>query len=149
MIVRVASPETCAEIAALLELAATQAVRGLCVRGRDGRLAAGVLYDGWLPNSVQAHMYVASPIAGRRLLPHAFLFPFTEAGKGVLWSMIRSTNARSLALAAHLGFREADRVRDGYAVGVDLVRVEMRREHCRYLGEKHRWGARQQMEATA
>lgn len=131
----VASPLDRATLARSLELTPSSSMRGLCVRDGRGRIVAGVLYDGWLPNSVQAHMWVASPIACRHLLPHAFLYPFHEAGKGVLWSMIRASNSRSLALAKHLGFREEGRVRDGYAVGEDLVRVEMRREECRYLRE--------------
>lgn len=119
-----------------LELPGAERMRGLAVRARDGRLLAGVLYDGWLPNSVQAHMYVPSPIACRHLLPHAFRYPFVQEERGVLWSFIRSDNARSLKMARHLGFSEEGRVRDGYAVGVDLVRVEMRRENCRWLREE-------------
>lgn len=115
------------------------AARGICAIDRRGMIRGGVLYDTWSPNSVQAHMATETPIAWRALLPHVFLYPFLgehadgEGGRGVIFSLIRGSNRRSLAMAKALGFREADRIRDGYDKGEDYVRIEMRREECRFL----------------
>jgi hypothetical protein len=106
------------------------AVDGNGVRG-------GVLYDLWTDSAVQCHMWADTPVAWRALIPAVFEYPFLEAGRRVLIGAIRSTNAKSLATAKHLGFQECGRVPDGFSEGVDLVLVHMRREQCRYLKEAH------------
>lgn len=126
-------------IASRLGLHLTPAARGICAVDGQGNVRGGVLYDTWMPNSVQAHMATDTPVAWRVLLPHVFVYPFLgpkadgEEGRGLIFSHIRSSNQRSLAMAKALGFRLAERIRDGFAVGEDLVRVEMRREECRWL----------------
>lgn len=99
----------------------------------SGRILGMVGYDGWTENAVQAHMAVETPIAWRALTGPAFAYPFLEAGKSVILAIIPASNARSVKLARRFGFRETYRVRDGWAVGEDLVLLEMRREECRWL----------------
>ena len=129
----------------------SRAARGICAVDERGTIRGGVLYDTWAPNSVQAHMATETPIAWRALLPHVFIYPFLGPkadgadGRGVIFSLIRGSNARSLAMAKSLGFREADRIRDGYNMGEDYVRVEMRREECRFL---HGWPRAARKEAA-
>lgn len=124
--------------------------RAGCVLTRDaraikavsgaGRILGMVAYDGWMPNSVQAHMAVEVPAAWRALLGPAFRYPFLQARKGVLVGVIPASRARSVAMAGRLGFREAHRVRDGADVGEDLVVFEMRKDECPWLGEEMNHG---------
>lgn len=117
-----------------------------CVLGRNaraiqavdaaGRIRGVVAYDGWTENAVQAHMAVDAPVVWRSLLPAVFAYPFLEAGRGLLLGVIPAGNARSCAMARRLGFREAYRVKDGWAKGEDLVVHELRRAECRWLKEK-------------
>lgn len=110
--------------------------RGLVAVSKRGTVCGGVLYDGWTENSVQVHMATSTPIAWRHLLPAAFQYPFEECGRGVLLGLVRGHNVASVKMCGHLGFREAYRVRDGVALGEDIIIFELRREECRFLKRK-------------
>lgn len=92
-----------------------------------------VAYASWTPNSVQMHVAIDTPIAGRHLLVPAFEYPFTQGGCGLVTGLIAANNARSIKLAKRLGFRQAHRIKDGWSVGVDLILHEMTRDECRWL----------------
>jgi RimJ/RimL family protein N-acetyltransferase len=72
----------------------------------------------------------------RELIRAAIDYPFHQLGLVALVAAIAADNAKSLRIAQHFGFRELHRVKDGAEHGVDLVFVQMRREECRYLGER-------------
>lgn len=113
-------------------------VRARAIEARDntGRIRGVVAYDCWTENAVQAHMAVDAPVVVRSLVRAAFEYPFIEAGKEVMLGIIPALNVRSCNLARRLGFREAYRVVDGWAVGVDLIIHELRRADCRWLARK-------------
>jgi hypothetical protein len=102
-----------------------------------GLVKAAVVYDGWTKNACEAHVCIDSPVAGRALLPHALVYPFQHVG--VLLGSVPASNQRALRLDKHLGFREVGRVKDGWDSGVDLVRLELRREDCRFLKDQAYW----------
>lgn len=106
----------------------------------SGRVRGMVAFDAWTSNSVQAHMAVDAPVVWRALLPAAMDYAFRQAGKGLLLGIIPSHNARSVGFTRHVGFREAYRVPDGWALGDDLVVMELRREECRWLRKEARHG---------
>jgi hypothetical protein len=99
----------------------------------SGRIRGMVGYDCWAPNSVQMHLALDAPIAARSLLRPAFEYPFVEAGRGIVFAMVASNAPRVSCLVESLGFARTHCFRDGYAVGVDIVFYEMRRESCRWL----------------
>lgn len=111
----------------------TSSARGIAAVDAAGRIRGMIAYDAWTENSVQAHMAVDSPIAWRALVRPTFSYPFLEAGRGVLLGLIRASNTASLRTAIHLGLEEVARIRDGVAVGEDLVLMQLRRENCRWL----------------
>ena len=98
-----------------------------------------VAYDNWTEAAVFAHMAVESASVWRALLPPAFEYPFLQAGKQLLLGFIVASNVRSMALVKALGFREAYRIQDGWAKGVDLVAWEMRRETWEARRKASRW----------
>jgi hypothetical protein len=105
----------------------------------DGdRILGMVGYDAWMPNSVAMHVAIDEPIAVRHLLKPAFGLPFLHYGKGVIVGTVLSTNEKALAFDKNLGFREVGRITDGWAVGVDLVFLEMRREECRFIDQQRK-----------
>lgn len=114
----------------------TPNARAIEARDASGRIRGVVAYDHWTVNAVQAHMAVDAPVVWRSLLPSVFEYPFLEAGKGLLLGVIPDGNKRSINMTKRLGFREAHRVVDGWAVGEDLVVMEMRRHDCRWLQRK-------------
>lgn len=108
---------------------------------RNGQIAGMVGYDGWTEGSCCMHIALASPAALRTLIRPAFGIPFVELGRRVTLAMVLATNARSLALCHHVGFRDLCRIRDAWKPGVDMVLLEMRREWCRYIPEEVRRAA--------
>ncbi len=133
MRVSAATPDDFAWLAGRTGCAPTASARAIKAVDAAGRIRGMVLFDMWTENAVQAHMAADSPIVWRSLLRPAFSYPFEEAGKGLLLGVIPANNPRSLALVANFGFRETYRVRDGWAVGVDLVFFEMLRDECPWL----------------
>jgi RimJ/RimL family protein N-acetyltransferase len=111
----------------------TRNARGVEVVDAGGRVVGMVAFDAWTPASAQAHMAVEFAAAWRSLLPAAFEYVFNEAGRDVLLGVIASSNARALKFTERVGFREQHRIRDGWAKDEDLVLLELRKAHCRYL----------------
>lgn len=103
---------------------------------REGRIVGMVGYDGWTPNACHMHVAIDEPIAIRRLLRPAFGLVFDAQpkglGLGVAFGSVLSTNEKALALDLALGFRVVGTLKDGWAVGVDIVMLEMRREECKW-----------------
>lgn len=137
MIVRAATIMERRLLAHEIGLLLTDGARGIVAMDGDA-VRGGVLYDGWTDNGVVCHMATSSPIAWRRLLPAVFTYPFNEVGRGVLIGHVKASNEASVRLTRHLGFTEACRVKDGAAVGDDLLIFTMRREGCGYLKEAAR-----------
>ena len=107
----------------------------------DGEIAGMVGYDLWTETSCVMHIALENPAAFRTLLVPAFEYPFVQGGKKVVLAMVRGDNEKSRRLCDHVGFREVYRVRDGIEAGVDMVLYEMRREECRWIGQKLRRAA--------
>lgn len=97
----------------------------------EGRVLGMVAFDGWTQNAAQAHMAVVAPLVWRSLLPESLGYVFGQAGRGLLLGVIPEDNARSVRMVRRVGFRLAHRVRDGWAVGVDLLCFELRPKWCR------------------
>lgn len=133
MIVRAAPSDHFPWLVSRVGCAITPAFRAIEAVDVRGNIRGMVGFDLWTANSVQAHMAVDTPIAWRSLLRPAFRYPFLEGGRGLILGIISAANAKSLAMARGLGFHETHRIRDGQSVGVDLVVMEMRREHCRWI----------------
>jgi RimJ/RimL family protein N-acetyltransferase len=106
-----------------------------------GRIHGMAGFDGWTANSVVLTLALDNPAAFRQLVFAIFHYAFIQAGRGVALATVRGSNARSLKLCRHVGMREAYRVRDGVAVGEDLVIMEMRREECRWIPHADRKAA--------
>lgn len=113
----------------------TERARAIKTIDEDGEIHGVVAYDCWTENAVQAHMAVDSPIAWRSLVRPAFQYPFEEAGLGLILAVIPAGNGKSVRLARHFGFVDTHVIKDGWAVGEDLLFLEMRRENCRWLRE--------------
>jgi RimJ/RimL family protein N-acetyltransferase len=130
--VRPAPAEHYAWIASRAGLVAGSEFRAIEAVAGD-RILAMVGYDGWTPNSCIMHVAIDEPIAIRRLIGPTFQLPFERLNRGVVLASILSTNGPSLKFVRRLGFEKLGAIRDGYAVGVDLVVFQMRREKCPYI----------------
>ena len=100
-----------------------------------GRIRGMVGFDHWMPNSAQAHLALDSPAAARALLPAALDYFFAKSGRSVAIGLVPTSNAKSLRLARHLGFRTTHLIRGGWAPGVDVAVLELHQADCRFLKE--------------
>lgn len=99
-----------------------------------GAIAGMVALDWCTPASAQMTVAIDRPIAVRSLLKAAFDWVFNQAGKEIARGIVRASNTRAIVFDEGLGFKEVGRLRDGWAIGEDLVVLEMRRADCRWLG---------------
>ena len=113
--------------------AVTRGFKAIKAVDARGQIRGMVGYDGWTENAVTSHMAVDTPIAWRSLIPACFEYPFLECRRDILLGVIPADNAKSWGMASHLGFRIAHTVMDGWAKGVGLLLLELRREDCRFL----------------
>jgi RimJ/RimL family protein N-acetyltransferase len=133
LIVRAAPKEHYTWLTDRAGLVASSEFRAIEAVDGDGRIAGMVGYDSWTPNGVFMSVALDNPIYARTLLPHAFQYPFVEAGREVAVVLVRSDNERSRRLVQHLGFKWAYIIKDGWAKDIHLFLYEMRREDCRYI----------------
>lgn len=106
----------------------TRNAKGIKAVDDRGNIRGMVAFDGWTHNSAQCHVASDSPLVWKRLLQAGREYVFLQAGKGVLYAMIRSDNHRALRFAEHACMKLEHRFQDGIAKGVDMVVVRMLRE---------------------
>jgi RimJ/RimL family protein N-acetyltransferase len=110
--------------------------RAIKIVDEGGRIHGMVGYGAWTENSVMCHIALDNPAALRTMVTAGFKYPFEMAGRGVMLATVRASNVRSYRLCRRLGFEEAYRIKDGIAVGEDIILMQMRREDCRFLSRK-------------
>ena len=122
-----------AERAKISESPSLQAIAAI---NDDGEIAGMVGYDGWLPGGCQMHVALDDPRALLTLRHVAFGIPFEQIGLAFVVAPVASNNLRALDFDKRLGFREKTRFADAFGRGVDLVLLEMRREHCKWIRQR-------------
>lgn len=138
MNVETANAEDFAWIAEKLRTPIAGDFRALKAVDSSGKIRGMVGFSHWTRNSVQALFAIDTPIAMRSLLRPTFGVPFEQLGLGVMLTFVPSHSRRGLALAKSLGFREACRIKDGFASGDDLLLFEMTRAECPWLRTSER-----------
>lgn len=135
--IRAASRSEIEWVCGKLPYTATSQTKGV-LNVTEDKIGAAILYDGWTPNAVHVHVYSAGPafLFSPDYLSEIFTYGFVQCGKGKLFTVTPSSETASLAVSRYLGFTETYRMQDGWAVGVDMVIKEMKRENCRFL-RKH------------
>ena len=120
---------------------ASAEMKAIAVLDTAGRIQGMAGFDGWTPNSVVVTLALNAPMAFKKLIWALFHYAFVQAGRGVMLATVKGGNAKSIKLCKHVGMREVYRVRDGIAVGEDLIIFEMRREECRWIAPSLRKAA--------
>lgn len=102
---------------------------------KDGKVVAGVLYEGYTQAAIMAHIASDSSIT-RGFLFAIFDYPFRQLGVGKIIAPVYSWNEDAVRLVQRFGMNEECRIRDAHPGG-DLVFFSIRRDECRWLGEKY------------
>ena len=108
-------------------------LRGVTVEDASGRTLGVAGLCSWTPNGAELHFALSSPTAIRSLAPAVAEYLFLQSERVLALARVVSSNVRSRRLVEWLGFREAHRIRGGWADGVDIILYEMRRDDCRFL----------------
>lgn len=105
---------------------------------RDGNLVAGILLESWSHNSVTIHIRVDDPLVFKHgFAEECYEYIFVTAERGVLIGITPANNVKALKFNKHIGLNEIYRIKDGYAVGIDYVVQEARKEDCKYLRNRN------------
>lgn len=102
---------------------------------RDGKLIAGVLYEGFSGPNLWMHV-AAEPGSNwltRGFLRAVFTYPFVQLGCRRVSGAVDASNTAARRFDEHLGFREEARLRGAAADGGDVILYVMWKEDCRYV----------------
>lgn len=102
---------------------------------RDGRLVAGVLYEGFNGRNVWMHV-AAEPSRrwmNRQYLWYCFHYPFNEMGVDRVSGYVNASNTAAIEFDEHLGFQREAVLRGAAPDGDDVFIYVMRRNDCRFL----------------
>jgi len=101
---------------------------------------AACVADSFTATACCVHIVVDNPLVIRRgFLQAVARALFIVMRRHVLIGLTPGDNEKALSFNRRIGWREIYRVRDGHALGVDLVVQEMRREDCRWLTKEERY----------
>ena len=133
MIVRAAPRDHLGWIVDRAGCALSEYARGIEAVDASGRVHGMTVMDMWTFNAVFVHIALDNPASFRELMRATFHYCFVQSNRGVMLATIRDTNTRSKRLVEHLGFTLEHRVKDGIALGEDLLMYRMDRAACRWL----------------
>lgn len=105
---------------------------------KDGNLVAGVVYEGF--NKYNVWMHVAA-VPGKRWMTKEYLrasfrYPFVQLGCKRVSGYVEASNYAARSFDEHLGFRQEAVLKGAASDGGDVILYVMRREDCRFIGEK-------------
>lgn len=105
---------------------------------QDGKLIAGVLYDGYEENArVSTHAAgIGKHWLNREYLWVIFDYPFNQLNVNVIVNTVSSTNQASMRFTEHLGFKEVARIEGGACDG-DLIIYALYKKDCKWIRNKH------------
>jgi len=104
----------------------------------DGRIIAGVLYEGWNEQNIVAHIAgEGKRWATKRYLGVIFDYPFNQLGVHRITLTIDDDNADSINLATRMGFELECKLAQANPRGGDILIFRMFKEQCKYLRGKY------------
>lgn len=121
-------------IADRAECNACSDTKGIVAYNEEGMLVAAIALDSWSYNSVAIHVAIEDKWVFRHgFAEECFNYIFNVCERGILLGATPSNNEKALKFNRHLGLKPIYTIKDGYAVGVDYIVQELRKEDCRYI----------------
>lgn len=104
---------------------------------KDGELIIGIMYDGYTGSNICMHSRCDNPrIVPKKFYWMIFDYPFNQLNVKVVHVIVCETNSKAIKVNEHLGFKREAVLGDYFPEGDAIVYV-MRRDDCRFLGEKY------------
>jgi len=101
----------------------------------DGKIVAGVIYEGWNQRSIVCHIAIEGRVT-KGFMNAVCGYAFHTCGVHKVIGPIPSDNEKAIKNAIRIGFVEEARIKDAAPNG-DIVLFTITKDRCRYLGEKH------------
>ncbi len=110
--------------------------RGIVAHVKD-EIYGIVVLDSWTENSCQIHVAIDRPIC----LKYGFWdevcrYVFLESGRGIIYGITPEDNHKALKFNAHIGLQELYRLKDAYAIGIDMIVQEFRKEDYEQISSR-------------
>lgn len=102
---------------------------------RDGKIVAGVIYEGWNSRSIVCHIAIDGVVT-REFMKAVSAYAFITCGVHKVIGPIPSDNEKAIKNAIRIGFAEEARIKDAAPNG-DIVLFTLTADKCRFLGAKH------------
>lgn len=102
---------------------------------RDGKLEAGVLYEGFTGSSIQMHVAIDGRMTPS-FLWYSFYYPFNELKVKKIIGIVPAWKPDVLAFDKNIGFVEAFTIEDYYPLGAAII-LTMTPSQCRFLGKRY------------
>lgn len=127
----IAGPWTAKKLFSNFNAAASRAI-GL---EREGRIVAGVIYEGWNGRSVVCHIAIEG-LMTPAYLAAIFHYPFLHLGADKIIAPVAEGNRESIRLVEKLGFRKEAQLLDAHPDG-SLLLYTMSAKDCRFIGARY------------
>ena len=99
----------------------------------DGKLVAGIIFDGFTGSSIAMHSRCDDPRkVSREWLFAIFDYPFNQLGVKRVTGLVSTANVKAQRVNEHLGWKRETTLADYFPDGDGIVYI-MRREDCRWL----------------
>jgi len=102
---------------------------------RAGELVAGVCYENWNGRSIMCHIVIDGRMTPEYLAA-IFHYPFIYLGVDKIIVPIVQSNRDSIKFVMKLGFTFTTSLKEAHPDG-DINIYELKREDCRYVGERY------------
>lgn len=117
----------------------TAQTKGIVALNEQGDLEGACCFDTWTFNSCQLHIYIKNPFVLKHGVAYeVFNYAFNTCGKSMVIGMTPADNEKALKFIKNIGLNEIFRIPEGYAVGVDYVVTQLKREDCRWISHEEK-----------
>lgn len=104
---------------------------------RNGELLGGVVYENYNGQNVCMHVgAITKNWISREFLWFCFYYPFEQLKVKRITGFVDDSNKEAIAFDEHIGFKLETKLKDAGKTG-DLLVYVMRKEDCRYLGNRN------------
>lgn len=101
---------------------------------KEGEIVAGVIYDYFNGQSVNAHIAAKGKHwLNREFLWFMFYYPFEQMGVKRITGLVSASNHAAMKFDEHLGFVEEARLKMAAHDGSDMIVYVMFKENCKWL----------------
>jgi len=111
-----------------------QYTTGVVAYDNKAEICAVFVCDGFTADACGVHLAIDNPFVLRhRFLEECLGYIFGQRGRKRCFGTVPANNRKALKFNTNIGFRQVNRIADGYATGVDLIIMRMDADNNRWF----------------